>query len=179
MRPWQAILPATAVALVRAMAVPAHGETDFTSLSARERAIFHDQIRIVLMAYPELARPDPVAPVDLYAEDIANDLALIDANRNALFSPSLPAFGNPESETLVALFVGADCPACDQARATLKALAASHDLRVTLIDAGQHAELADRLGVDTLPFYVFPKMMLRGDMPATVLETYIDRGTGQ
>ena len=83
------------------------------------------------------------------------------------------------SALLFAVFVGPDCPDCARAVDDLRALAENHSLWVQVFDRKLQPGLADRLGVDTLPFYVFPRMMLRGAIPAPVIARYLDRGTGQ
>jgi len=52
-------------------------------------------------------------------------------------------------------------------------LAARLGLRVTLFDMAEDAALAAELGLDMAPSYVLPDMMLRGAMPAIVLEKYL------
>ena len=153
-------------------------QTDFTALTPEERAIFRDEIRAVLLDNPELARPRAPAARDIYAADIDSDLSLIRAHRAALFGPALPKLGPADAKVAIALFTGPDCPACARAIADLRALAETRALRVHLIHTETHAGLARAMGVDTLPFYVFPKMMLRGHMPAPVIARYLDQGTG-
>ncbi|MDQ2092547.1 glutaredoxin family protein [Rhodalgimonas zhirmunskyi] len=176
---WRLISGAALLALAP---LPLWAETNFTALSSAERAIFRAEIRAVLMDNPELAIPDRPASVQdapLYEDDIASDLKLIAENRAALFSPSLPGFGPDDAPQTLALFIGPDCPTCDAAEAELRDLAARHDVRVSLIDVTDHADLARRMTAEELPFYVLPKMMLRGHMPAPVLERYLSQGTGQ
>jgi hypothetical protein len=173
---------AALLSLLLLAAAPTAAGTDFTALTPAERALFHAEIRAVLLAHPELARPAPPVPPaqpDLYAEDVASDLALIGVETARLFAPDLPGFGPSGAANRIALFTGPDCPDCARAEAELRDLAARHDLRVTLFDRAARPDLAARLGVDTLPFYVLPKMMLRGHMPAPVLARYLDRRTGQ
>ena len=171
-------LAAAACALpIAALPVTALAETDFTDLSAAERAALGAEIRAVLRAHPELAAPEP--PAASYGDEIAEDHALIAAHAKALFSAEADGFGPAGARLRIALFTDAHCPGCARARDTLKALARDHDLRVTLFDAQDDAALFEALGADALPFYVFPKMMLRGEMPAPVLERYLENGTGQ
>ncbi|MDQ2089124.1 hypothetical protein [Marimonas arenosa] len=156
-------------------------ETDFTALTPEERAVFHAEIRSVLLAHPELVRDRRQGAQDTYAEDIANDLALIRDNADQLFAPVATAehFGQNQARNVIAVFVGPDCPDCARAVDDLRALAESQSLWVQVFDRKVQPGLADRLGVDTLPFYVFPRMMLRGAIPAPVIARYLDRGTGQ
>lgn len=162
-------------------AVPAAGDTDFTALTPEERAVFHAEIRAVLLQNPELASARPPAVQDIYAGEIASDLALITENAAQLFDPTAADrwIGSGVAFNIFAVFVTGDCPDCDRALRDLETLSETHNLRVHVLEREDHAALADRLGVDTLPFYVFPKMMLRGHMPAAVIAGYLERGTGQ
>lgn len=162
----------------------ARAQTDFRSLSDAERAILRAEIRAVLQASPEIAapargsRPMP-EPRDVYAEEIHKDQALIERFADRLFDPSAPGFGPQEARAKLALLVKADCPDCRRAETELRTLAGHHDLRVTLLNIDKNADLAEALQVDQLPFYVMPKMMLRGHMPAPILTRYLQNGTGQ
>jgi len=167
-------LTGVALALVASLV---RAESDFSALTPQERAIFHAEIRAVLLANPEIAAPKPVALG--YGDDIARDLNLIAAHAEALFDPSLAGFGRLGASQRIALFIGPECSDCDRAIADLKALASTYDMRVTVHDIEPQNRLAQNIGVDTLPFYVFPKMMLRGHMPAVVLERYLTNRTGQ
>jgi len=154
----------------------ASGETDFTDLSPTERAIFHQQIRAALLDVPELLQDAPAAaPASPYQDAIAQDLARLSERNSALFDPDLPGFGPPDAALRIALFTAPDCADCDRAEADLRALAQSHDLRVTLLDITRHGALADTLELDMAPSYVFPNMMLRGHIPPIVLERYLAR----
>lgn len=168
-----------AAALLILLASAAQCETNFTALTPEERAVLHSEIRAVLLQNPELVRPSTPAPQEIYADDIANDLVLIDANAAELFDPMLPHVGPNIAFHQIALITEPDCPDCARAERDLRALAETYGVRVNLLNASDHADLAARLEVDTLPFYVFPKMMLRGYMPAAVLKRYLEQGTGQ
>lgn len=172
------MIRAAAIALTLAAAPVAAG-SDFTALTPAERAIFQAQIRAVLLAHPDLVNPAPPVEPDLYAENVASDLALIGAEAGQLFDPARPGFGPAGAGNRIAFFTGPDCPGCDRAEAELRDLAQSHDLRVTLFDRDTHPGLSARLGIDTLPFYVLPRMMLRGRIPGPVLARYLDNRTGQ
>ncbi|WP_397542975.1 hypothetical protein [Roseovarius salis] len=167
----------TGAFLAVALAGPGLAGTDFSDLTAAERAIFRQEIREVLLTVPRLLpdtaprrAPDAQA---LYADEIEADLARIRAHSDALFSPERPGFGARDATQTVALFIAADCAACANAKSALKALAASHDLRVTLHDMDERADLAAALGLDMAPSYVFPDMMVRGAVPPIVLERYL------
>ncbi|MBZ0122634.1 MAG: glutaredoxin family protein [Roseovarius sp.] len=152
-------------------------------LGPADRAILHDEMIEALVGLPELlAGVAPVAlstPVpdaaDIYADHVEADLADLATHRDALFSPDRPGFGAAGAATTVALFTAADCPDCARAETDLRALAETHDLRVTLINIDADAALAQALGLDTAPSYVFDDMMLRGHIPPVVLKGYLDR----
>ena len=154
---------------------PSLAETDVLNLTPAERAILGQEIRAVLLTVPQLLpldRPPPDA-ADLYAEAIDSDLARLRAHREALFSPALPGFGPENAARTIALFTRANCPDCALAVADLRALAETHDLRVTLLDMEENSALADALQLDMAPSYVFPDQMLRGHIPPIVLERYL------
>ena len=103
----------------------------------------------------------PVIAGDLYAEDRERDLDRIAARAGALF---------PKGER-IALFVGPDCADCAAARAELDSL--GHP--VALHDTGDPAaaSLHDALALEDLPAYVMADRLIRGHMPAFVLERYL------
>lgn len=152
-----------------------------SDLDQTDREILHDEMVEILVGLPELLAgvdligisTPMVEAEDIYAEHIEADLADLATHRDALFSPDRPGFGAPDAAVTVALFTAADCPDCARAEADLRALAETHDLRVTLFDMNTDAALADALGLDMAPSYVFEDMMLRGHMPAIVLEGYL------
>ena len=148
------------------VASPLCAETDFTRLTETERAIFHAEIRAVLLAHPEILSA-PSATSD-YDAAVADDLALIAAHRDALFGPDDP----PAS---VAFFTRADCDDCAAALAVLTAISADYGVTFTLIDMDEKAELSAALGLEYAPVYVFEDMMFQGMMPAPVLERYLSR----
>jgi uncharacterized protein YceK len=161
--------------LVAALAGPAPAQTDFTALTDSERAIFHEELRAVLLTVPELlpdAAPAP-APAEIYRDEIARDRARLAAHGEALFSTDLPGFGPRDAAQTIALFTRPGCAACARAEAGLRALAPSHDLRVTLLDMDAHTGLARALGIDMAPSYVLDDMMLRGALPPVVLKRYL------
>lgn len=154
-----------------------------SNLGPAGREILHDEMVEILAGLPELlagvdliaiSMPAPDAG-DIYADHIEADLADLAAHQDDLFSPDRPGFGTPDAAVTVALFTAADCPDCARAEADLRALAETHDLRVTLLDIDADAALAQALGLDMAPSYVFEDMMLRGHMPAIVLEGYLAR----
>ena len=160
-------------------ATPADAETDFSALSPSERSAFHREIRAVLLGHPELVRRQPIAQV--YADEIQNDLDLIARHAPVLFDPTRggETIGTGFAFNVIALFVAENCPDCDRAIRELQQLAGKESLRVHFFYRENHPDLTADLGVDTLPFYVFPKMMLRGHVPKIVLQRYLASGTGQ
>ena len=117
-----------------------------------------------LKALMQSAAPMPRAE-DAYADAIADDLALLDRHAEALFP----------QDAHIALFTGPDCPECPGARAELMALANRMDLRVALHDTSDPtaAALMQAVTLDTVPSYVMPDRMIRGQMPIFILERYL------
>jgi thiol-disulfide isomerase/thioredoxin len=155
------------------------GDTDFRQLSDRERAIFRAEIRAALLDLPDIISPEKPPLVDLYGAEIARDQELIRAQKGTLFSPDRTGFGAPGSAMQIALFLRPDCPDCITAEADLRILAERYDVRVTVIDVTKDPDLAQVMGIDTLPFYTLPRLMLRGAIPLVVMEKYLSNGTGQ
>ena len=142
----------------------------------QSRAPLGEAIREALIATPEvlseITRLAP-KPVDLYAEDAARDLGMLDRAAPRLFATDQPAIGPDGAPTRIAIFTRADCPACRSAMAELRALADRLGFRATVFDIEQEAEIASELGLDMAPSYVMRKRMLRGKMPPIVLERYL------
>ena len=153
-----------AAALALCCASQAIAETDFKALSDGERLLLGAEVRAVLLAHPEIVENAMNPPFEPYADDIASDLEMIEAHSQELFG-----------DADLALIVGADCAECASAQEELVALAARYDLKVNIIDIREAPALKDAMQVDTLPFYVLPKMMLRGAMPDVVLERYLEK----
>ncbi len=107
----------------------------------------------------------PAQP-DLYTDDRQDDLDLIARHADALFGPE---------KAVIAMFSGADCAACAQAEADLRALAQAHQVSVHVLDT-THPEVAalmQALTLDTLPSYVMTDRLIRGEMPVFVLGRYL------
>ena len=142
-------------------------DTDLLDLTAAERAAFGQEIRSLLRDEPEIVGhalnpPSPVAQA--MRQDIDDDLELI-----ARLAPGILAGHD------IALFVGPDCGTCDRATSELKEI--SKDYGTTFILHDTHDKdaitLARQLGMDDLPFYVLPDMILRGHIPQVVLPRYL------
>ena len=175
MRAW---IYATSLA-IWAAATTAQAENSSLKLDATDRHYLGQAILDVLIDTPAILRPDTPDIGSVYAEEIDADHKLIAKYANRLFSTQLAGVGSDDAALKVALLRSANCDACDRAEAELFELAQTYDLRVFVIDADNAPELADALAADSLPFYVFPKMLLRGSMPAAVLDRYFEAGTGQ
>jgi hypothetical protein len=142
----------------------------------QSRSPLGEAIRAALIDTPALLAPltpsDP-APMDIYADEVTHDLDLLARESSRLFGPGLAGFGPAGALPRIAFFTAPDCPGCVAAEAELRALADRLGLRASVFDMGRDADLADRLGLDMAPSYVMPDRLLRGAMPAIVLERYL------
>src|SRR6056297_2433511 len=132
--------------------------TALTAATAQERpqtslAPLGEAIRAVLIASPDLLSGLTATP--------------------RLFDPDRPGIGPADAPTRIAFFTRAGCADCATARAELQALAERMGFRATEFDMGRDAALARDLGLDMAPSYILPDKMLRGAMPAIVLERYL------
>lgn len=152
-----------------------------TGAGAQQAAMqIHDPlgaaIRDTLIAAPELLAPltgAPPAPAALYADAIARDRALLSRLAPRLFDNERPGLGPADAPTRIALFTRADCPDCARAAEELRALATRLGFRAARFDIEADATLASALGLDMAPSYVLPDRILRGHMPALVLDRYL------
>ncbi|SLN27610.1 hypothetical protein ROJ8625_01142 [Roseivivax jejudonensis] len=148
-----------------------------------ERAAWTEEMRELLRASPEIVAPalGPTARMsrtiaqEMYADEIASDLARIEAEAARLFARDRPALGAADQPAEIALFVGPDCPACATARDELDTLAARLGVAATLIDVSdpEDAALMARLTLDQVPSYAMADKLIRGHMPAIALERYL------
>ena len=162
---WAALLAASALTAATAQERP-----------QTSRAPLGEAIRAVLIASPDLlsgltATPRP--PLDLYGAEIDRDLATLRRAAPRLFDPDRPGIGPADAPTRIAFFTRAGCADCATAWAELQALAERMGFRATVFDMGRDAALARDLGLDMAPSYILPDKMLRGAMPAIVLERYL------
>lgn len=159
------------VAVCFHVASPALAQTDLATLTAAERVAFGAEIRQFLADEPAVIS-DALSRLSAtgYAEAASADKHLIARHAAALFSADLPGFGAADAPVTLALLTARDCPDCRTAEAELRALAKAHPIRVTLID---DPALAEKLGLDMLPAYVFFDMMVRGHVPPVVIERYL------
>ena len=147
--------------------LPFAAQAEGLDLSATERAAFRAELRAAILAEPEvvakaLERPNPVQSA--FRQNVADDLLLIDSQRTAILG-----------DADVALFVRRDCTECARAVQELTTLSKTTGATFILHDIGtaEGAKLAETLEIDTAPFYVLPKMMLRGHIPQVVLQKYL------
>ncbi len=148
-------------------------ESDLTALTTQERAAFHAEIRALLLDEPELVLPafgpDPAEMANLqYADEIAEDLAMLAAHTDALF---------PKGEPMALFYDPAEMPDLpDQTRDLLGVALALHPLNAGDLANGNtpDAALARDLGLDMVPFFITPKVMIRGDMPLYLLPRYLN-----
>ncbi len=157
------------------LALPAGADTDFLRLTPTERVIFHSEIREVLLDLRHLLPGADTGQINIYADDIANDLRRIDALSDTLFDPQRKGFGSPGARHAVALFIQPDCPDCTKAENDLRTLAQTYDLQVTLINIAVDPKPAQDLDLDMSPSYVFADKLIRGYMPPIVLERYLSQ----
>jgi len=152
-----------------ALAFPAGAQTDFTDLTRDERAAFAEEMRTFLMAEPDVAAA-ALAPPD-YAAQAYRDAA--DADRALIDRLSAQVLDGRD----VALFISDDCPSCEVALEELKAISITSGANFMLHDMSnpESAKLATQLGMQDVPFYVLPDMILRGQMPQIVLTKYLTR----
>ncbi|WP_323768917.1 hypothetical protein [Antarctobacter sp.] len=115
----------------------------------------------------------PSAPLDMYADEKNADLARI-AQQADLFDTARPGYGT-DGPPIIALFHGPDCTDCATAMSELERLSLDLSIRAVLLDVAVHenAAMMAALGLDMLPSYVMRDRMIRGHMPAFVLERYI------
>lgn len=120
--------------------------------------------RIQALRDPEFHDPQPDS---LYREQIAQDLVLIGREADLLFGE--------DRRVQIALFVSRDCNACAKARDELSQLTKRLDVSMKVLDADMPLIRAaqKRLTLDMLPAYVMTDRMIRGHIPAFVLERYL------
>lgn len=157
------------VLLLCALAFPAGAQTDLGAMTPAERTAFGAEVRAFLMDEPDvvqaaLAKPNYAA--EAYQEKADADLLLLDSLSDEVLA------GND-----IALFVTTDCEDCAKAEMELRIISKRSGVNFILHDmmTTQGAALANQLGMDEAPFYVMPRMILRGHMPEIVLGRYLSR----
>jgi protein-disulfide isomerase len=143
---------------------------------AAERAALGAEIRALLLAEPEIAAR-ALTPPSAFEEAVSADMERLTRLAPQLFDPAQAGFGAADAALRIAFFTADDCADCARAEADLRALAASHDLRVSVFSMADAAarDLAARLELTETPAYVLPDMMLQGHIPHVILERYLAR----
>jgi hypothetical protein len=145
----------------------------------QSRDALGEAIREVLVETPSLLAPlrtpEGSVAADLYSEDAARDLDVLGRAVPRLFARDLPGFGPEGAPAAIAFFTQEGCAECANAEAELRDLATRLGVRVSRFDITEDAAFAAELGLDMAPSYVLPDMLLRGAMPAIVLEKYLTR----
>lgn len=157
---------AIGVASALLLALPA-GASDLTEMPPAQRGAFEAELRAAILANGDviaeaLAGPQPAASeMRQYIED---DLTLLEA-----LAPEVLAGHD------LALFTSDDCAECADAERELSELSETYGLTFIQHDIAtpQAAAWAARLGLEAAPFYLLPKMILRGHMPPVVLQKYL------
>lgn len=154
-------------------ALPGLSAGQSLDLTATERAAFGAEIRALLLDEPEivanaLERTRPTAGA-LYQDNIDSDLALIEAHAAYLFSDSDATILGSTGPIVMASFATPDSAIAGM----LTVFAETHAIRIALRDPRTQQDLLTALGLDTIPAHVFPNLMVRGDVPAIVLERYL------
>jgi hypothetical protein len=156
--------------------VALQARADTPAFTPQDRAALGAEIRRLLLDEPELlARA--LTPPSAYQAAVSDDIARLERLAPRLFDPASDGFGPATAVSRIALFIAEDCADCDRAAADLRAMTASHDLRVTLfrLSDPEAAALAAELELSDMPAYVLPQMMLQGHIPPIVLERYLTR----
>ncbi len=143
---------------------PVLAQTDLTDLTAPERAVFGAEIRALLLDDPQIVAHALDGPSP-YAEAVNSDLAQIAAHRETLFADG----------AALAIITGPECSACATAMDELRALSDELGITFSQIDSGEHAGMIAALGLESVPSYVLPDMMVRGHVPPIVLRRYLTR----
>ncbi|NUH66308.1 disulfide bond formation protein DsbA [Sulfitobacter sp. S0837] len=157
---------AVGLVIALALATPA-GASEQAEFPISNRAAFEAELRAAILANGDviadaLAGPQPAkSEMQQYIED---DLSLLES-----LTPELLAGRD------LALFTADDCAECMAAARELKDLTDTYGLTFIQHDLStpQAAAWAAQLGLDEAPFYVLPNMILRGHMPAVVLQKYL------
>jgi len=137
-------------------------------LTPADRAAFGAEVRALLLDEPEIVARALRGP-DPYAEEIASDLALIADHAGRLFDPGATHLLGDIGPVAMAVFAPPDSATA----AELDDFARDRGLRIALHPPAQNAELMAALTLDTVPSYVFPRLMVRGAVPSAVLDRYL------
>ncbi len=163
-----------AVAIVLTALLPPGGFASAGPLwpTTQAQQAFERELRALLLEEPEII--GRILTQDPYADEKAADKAMLQAMSGALFDPTRAGWG-PAGIPVMVMLRAPECVPCQEAEHGLQDLAKSRGVRIGILDVTQEPALAQSLGMDTVPSYVFPQMMVRGDVPVFVLEGYLDR----
>ena len=158
------------------LSVGLQARADTPAFTPQDRAALGAEIRSLLLDEPGLVARALTTP-SAYQAAVSDDIARLERLAPRLFDPGHEGFGPATAKWRIALFIAEDCADCDRAADDLRALAVSHDLRVTLFRLSDPAaaDLAATLDLADMPAYVLPQMMLQGHIPPVVLERYLTR----
>jgi hypothetical protein len=154
-------------AMLALAALPVCAHAEALDLTPAERAAFGAEVRALLLEEPEIVARALRGP-NPNAARIESDLALIGARAGRLFDPEAAHLLGGTGPVAMAVFTPPDGPLAER----LRAYARDNGLRIALHDPAQSADLMAALTLDTVPSYVFPTVMVRGDVPLAVLERY-------
>lgn len=167
-------------ALLVAAPLCARADSDIRALTGAERSALGAEIRQLLLDDPALILPafaaaPPVLPPQAlgYQDEIDADLRML--RDLAVQIWATPLAGSASAPRL-ALVTRPDCPACDAMQATLTDWAVQG--RLHLFTLPLDSDAARRMGLDVAPSYVLDTMIVRGDVPAIVLEKYLQKQGG-
>lgn len=147
--------------------------TDFTALTDAERTLLGQEIRQALLDDPTPVIRAFNPPVTDYQDAIDRDRDLLtDLAPQLWANPLITSPGAPQ----LAIFTTPDCPECTDILPLLTAWAKAG--RVSLYELPLASAPARALELDTAPSYVLDHMILRGDIPAPVLEKYLQKQGG-
>jgi hypothetical protein len=148
--------------------LPGAAAGDGLGLTPADRAAFGAEVRALLLDEPEIVARALRGP-DPYAAEIASDLALIADHADRLFDPGATHLLGDSGPVALAVFAPPDSATATR----LDSFARTRGLRIALHPPARTAALMQALTLDTVPSYVFPRIMVRGAVPSAVLDRYL------
>lgn len=145
-----------------------------TRLTDPSRAALGAALRDVLRANPDLLRR--AQQPEHWRSAVETDRAMIAAAADALFAdPALERLGRRDGPAEMAVFYDPDAATWPELRAALRDLARGRPgLGIALHpQSGEIGPLGSGLGLDLLPSYVLPGLILRGDVPVAIIPRYL------
>ncbi len=135
-----------------------------------ERSALGREIRQVLRDDPTLALPAFAPQPTAYRDEIDADHRMLEQLADQIFAVPLAGDGDAPRLSLV---TAPGCPECEAQKELLTGWAANGRLR--LYELPLNSPTARALGLDIAPSFVFDTLIVRGDVPAVVLEKYLAR----